>query len=68
MKNKRFFFERYRWIKNGKNFNWQAYDDRIAQQLGSGSLRITRPRDEDLGRSMLIFKVIKNLLFKYLPT
>jgi len=55
-------------MKNGKNFNWQAYDDRIAQQPGSGSLIITRPRDEDLGRSMLIFKIIKSLLFKYLPT
>lgn len=67
MKNKR-FFERYRWMKNGKNFNWQAYDDRISQQPGSGSLIIARPRDEDLGRSILIFKIIKSLLFKYLPT
>jgi len=55
-------------MKNGKNFNWQAYDDRISQQPGSGSLIIARPRDEDLGRSILIFKIIKSLLFKYLPT
>ncbi|KAF0760773.1 neuroglian-like isoform X1 [Aphis craccivora] len=41
---------KYRWMKNGKNFNWQAYDDRISQQPGSGSLTIIRPRDEDLGQ------------------
>ncbi|XP_025205717.1 neuroglian-like isoform X1 [Melanaphis sacchari] len=41
---------KYRWMKNGKNFDWQAYDDRIAQQPGSGSLIVTRPRDEDRGQ------------------
>jgi len=48
LKNER-FYERYRWIKNGKNFDWQAYDDRIAQQPNCGSLIVTKPRDEDLG-------------------
>lgn len=43
-------------MKNGKNFDWQAYDDRIAQQPGRGSLTITEPRDEDLG--MFIFKIM----------
>lgn len=52
-------------MKNGKNFDWQAYDDRIAQQPGSGSLIVTRPRDEDLGKSQLIFKIIKSLIFKW---
>lgn len=42
--------ERYRWIKNGKHFDWQAYDDRISQQPGRGSLVISSPRDEDLGK------------------
>ncbi|XP_022162397.1 neuroglian-like isoform X2 [Myzus persicae] len=37
-------------MKNGKNFDWQAYDDRIAQQPDSGSLVITKPRDEDFGQ------------------
>ncbi|XP_033310164.1 neuroglian isoform X1 [Bombus bifarius] len=41
---------RYRWIKNGKNFEWPAYDDRISQQPGRGTLVISRPRDEDLGQ------------------
>lgn len=36
-------------MKNGKNFDWQAYDDRISQQPGQGSLTVTKPRDEDLG-------------------
>ncbi|XP_077267327.1 neuroglian isoform X6 [Temnothorax americanus] len=40
----------YRWIKNGKNFEWPAYDDRISQQPGRGTLVISRPRDEDLGQ------------------
>ncbi|PSN43067.1 Neuroglian, partial [Blattella germanica] len=40
---------KYRWIKNGKPFDWQAYDDRISQQPGRGSLVISSPRDEDLG-------------------
>ncbi|XP_049962681.1 neuroglian [Schistocerca serialis cubense] len=41
---------KYRWIKNGKHFNWQAYDNRISQQPGRGTLVITSPRDEDLGQ------------------
>ncbi|VVC24599.1 Hypothetical protein CINCED_3A009632 [Cinara cedri] len=41
---------KYRWMKNGKNFDWQAYDDRIAQQPGRGSLTVTKPRNEDLGQ------------------
>ncbi|KAI4487248.1 hypothetical protein M0804_005397 [Polistes exclamans] len=41
---------KYRWIKNGKNFEWPAYDDRISQQPGRGTLVIARPRDEDLGQ------------------
>jgi hypothetical protein len=47
------FCYRYRWMKNGKNFDWQAYDDRIAQQPGRGSLIVTEPRDEDFG--MFVF-------------
>ncbi|KAL1110491.1 hypothetical protein AAG570_008019, partial [Ranatra chinensis] len=41
---------KYRWIKNGKNFDWRAYDDRISQQPGRGTLVISSPRDEDLGQ------------------
>ncbi|XP_073993820.1 neuroglian isoform X3 [Rhodnius prolixus] len=41
---------KYRWIKNGKNFDWQAYDDRISQQPGRGTLVISSPRNEDLGQ------------------
>lgn len=41
---------RYRWIKNGKKFDWQAYDNRMSQQPGRGTLVITSPRDEDLGQ------------------
>ncbi|XP_066590095.1 neuroglian isoform X2 [Prorops nasuta] len=41
---------KYRWIKNGKNFEWPAYDDRISQQPGRGTLMILSPRDEDLGQ------------------
>lgn len=41
---------RYRWVKNGKKFDWQAYDDRMSQQPGRGTLVITSPRDEDLGQ------------------
>lgn len=43
-------------MKNGKNFDWQAYDDRISQQPGRGSLTVTKPRDEDLG--IFIFKIV----------
>lgn len=44
------FTSRYRWIKNGKHFDFTAYDDRITQQPGRGTLTITKPRDEDLGQ------------------
>lgn len=40
----------YRWVKNGKEFNWQTYDDRISQQPGRGTLFIGSPRDEDIGQ------------------
>ncbi|CAL4060819.1 unnamed protein product [Meganyctiphanes norvegica] len=40
----------YRWMKNGKEFDWQTYDKRISQQPGRGTLVITSPRDEDLGQ------------------
>lgn len=40
---------RYRWIKNGKPFSYQVYDNRMSQQPGRGTLVITSPRDEDLG-------------------
>jgi len=36
-------------MKNGKHFDWQAYNDRITQQPGHGSLTVTEPRDEDIG-------------------
>ena len=41
---------RYRWEKNGHPFDWQGYDDRISQQPGRGTLVITEPRDEDIGK------------------
>ncbi|XP_018915521.1 neuroglian isoform X2 [Bemisia tabaci] len=41
---------KYRWIKNGKNFNWQVYDTRISQQPGRGTLVVTNPKEEDLGQ------------------
>ncbi|EDW07901.2 neuroglian isoform X1 [Drosophila mojavensis] len=40
----------YRWIKNGKKFDWQAYDNRMLRQPGRGTLVITSPKDEDLGQ------------------
>ncbi|XP_065366259.1 neuroglian isoform X2 [Calliphora vicina] len=40
----------YRWVKNGKKFDWQAYDNRMLQQPGRGTLVITSPKDEDLGQ------------------
>jgi hypothetical protein len=43
-------FFRYRWEKNGKEFNWQVYDNRISQQPGRGTLVITQPKREDIGR------------------
>lgn len=44
------FIFRYRWVKNGKPFEFTAYDDRMSQQPGRGSLVIQKPRDEDLGQ------------------
>lgn len=41
---------KYRWVKNGKPFDWQAYDDRISQQPGRGTLVITSPQNEDFGQ------------------
>lgn len=41
---------RYYWIKNGKEFKWQTYDDRISQQPGRGTLSIAKPSDVDLGQ------------------
>ena len=43
-------FCRYTWEKNGKPYDWQVYDDRISQQPGRGTLVITSPRDEDIGK------------------
>ncbi|XP_047520438.1 neuroglian isoform X2 [Pieris napi] len=41
---------KYRWIKNGKSFEYTSYDNRISQQPGRGTLVVSRPRDEDLGQ------------------
>ncbi|VVD05769.1 unnamed protein product [Leptidea sinapis] len=41
---------KYRWIKNGKPFEYTSYDNRISQQPGRGTLVVSRPRDEDLGQ------------------
>ncbi|XP_065345300.1 neuroglian-like [Cloeon dipterum] len=41
---------KYRWIKNGKPFDWRNYDDRISQEPGRGTLNITVPRHEDVGQ------------------
>ncbi|XP_063242824.1 neuroglian isoform X3 [Bacillus rossius redtenbacheri] len=41
---------KYRWIKNGKHFDYQSYDTRMSQQPGRGTLVISSPRDEDLGQ------------------
>ncbi|XP_049817561.1 neuroglian isoform X2 [Aethina tumida] len=41
---------RYYWVKNGKPFAWQTYDDRISQQTGRGTLSISKPSDVDLGQ------------------
>ena len=40
----------YTWEKNGKPYDWQVYYDRISQQPGRGTLVITTPRDEDIGK------------------
>lgn len=41
---------RYRWIKNGKPFEYTSYDNRISQQPGRGTLVVSQPRNEDLGQ------------------
>ncbi|XP_041975037.1 neuroglian-like isoform X1 [Aricia agestis] len=41
---------KYRWIKNGKPFEYTSYDNRISQQPGRGTLVVSQPRDEDLGQ------------------
>ncbi|CAH0765981.1 unnamed protein product [Diatraea saccharalis] len=41
---------KYRWIKNGKPFEYTSYDNRISQQPGRGTLVVSKPRDEDLGQ------------------
>lgn len=44
------FPNRYSWIKNGKQFEYTSYDNRISQQPGRGTLVVSQPRDEDLGQ------------------
>ncbi|KAJ2947976.1 hypothetical protein O0L34_g9768 [Tuta absoluta] len=41
---------KYRWIKNGKPFEYTSYDNRISQQPGRGTLVVSSPRNEDLGQ------------------
>ena len=48
---------RYRWTKNGKKFEWQTYDERMSNQPGRGTLVITKPRDEDLGKYFIGIKL-----------
>lgn len=49
-----FCFCSYRWIKNGKPFSYETYDDRISQQPGRGTLVIKSPRDEDIGKHLVV--------------
>lgn len=39
----------YYWKKNGQNFTWAVYDDRISKQPDIGTLIVSDPRDEDTG-------------------
>uniref|UniRef100_A0A6P7F591 Neuroglian-like n=1 Tax=Diabrotica virgifera virgifera TaxID=50390 RepID=A0A6P7F591_DIAVI len=41
---------RYSWLKNGKPFYYQTYDDRILMQPGQGTLGIVKPVNEDSGQ------------------
>ncbi|XP_028040488.1 neuroglian-like isoform X2 [Bombyx mandarina] len=41
---------KYKWIKNGKSFEYSSYDNRISQQTGRGTLVISKPKEEDLGQ------------------
>ncbi|KAG4070803.1 hypothetical protein HA402_011029 [Bradysia odoriphaga] len=50
LKNSCIHLLRYSWTKNGKSFDWYAYDDRILQQPRSGTIAITRALDEDSGQ------------------
>ena len=50
---------RYRWEKNGKEFNWQVYDNRISRQPGRGTLVITQPTTEDIGEPCGIMQLLK---------
>ena len=59
-----FIFFRYTWQKNGKPYDWQVYDDRILQQPGRGTLVITSPRDEDIGKSKQIIKKLVPMQIK----
>ncbi|XP_061709263.1 neuroglian isoform X3 [Cydia pomonella] len=40
----------YRWVKNGKPFEYASYADRMSQQPGRGSLVVSKPKDEDMGQ------------------
>ena len=57
-------FCRYTWEKNGKPYDWQVYDDRISQQPGRGTLVITSPRDEDIGKFSQI-SIVSNFCHNY---
>ena len=66
-----FIFFRYTWQKNGKPYDWQVYDDRILQQPGRGTLVITSPRDEDIGKSKQIIKKLvpmKSKMIRHIMT
>ncbi|XP_014473407.1 PREDICTED: neuroglian isoform X2 [Dinoponera quadriceps] len=40
----------YYWMKNGKNFTWSTYDERISKPAARGTLTILRPAEEDVGQ------------------
>ena len=44
-----FLYFSYRWLKNGKDFNFQVFDPRISQIPGQGTLIFNMPRPEDEG-------------------
>ncbi|XP_014218355.1 neuroglian [Copidosoma floridanum] len=39
----------FKWIKNGEEFNWRAYNGRISQLPDQGTLEFSKPQDEDVG-------------------
>ena len=47
-----FLYKRYSWTKDGKNFDWILFNDRMTQRAGSGTLVIKSPRDEDVGKHL----------------